>query len=75
MPLRITADHWVPGLDNGPEGKGHTFESCRVRQESVCRACRDCGGLSGELDHPTIILEQPKLKHFAGTFFVKHKSR
>jgi hypothetical protein len=27
-----------------PKGTGHTFESCRVRQESTCRACRDCGG-------------------------------
>ena len=24
-------------------GKGHAFESCRVRQEAVCGACRDCG--------------------------------
>jgi hypothetical protein len=32
------------GEEQGPKGKGHTFESCRVRQESVCRACRDCGG-------------------------------
>ena len=28
----------------GPKGNGHTFESCRVRQKSVCHACRDCGG-------------------------------
>jgi hypothetical protein len=48
----LNAADW-PGLGNGlqglkrgrsPEGKGHTFESCRVRQESACRACRDCGG-------------------------------
>jgi hypothetical protein len=29
------------GEEQGPKGKGHTFESCRVRQESMCR---DCGG-------------------------------
>ena len=38
--------HW-PGLGNGQVGsffgKGHAFESCRVRQEAVCGACRDCG--------------------------------
>ena len=35
---------WV---EQGSEGKGHTFESCRVRQKSTCRGCRgcrDCGG-------------------------------
>jgi hypothetical protein len=32
------------GGQQGPRGKGHTFESCRVRQESMCRRCRDCGG-------------------------------
>src|SRR5437870_8412676 len=31
------------GEEQGPKGKGHTFESCRVRQKSMCRACRDCG--------------------------------
>jgi len=35
------------GAEQGPRGKGHTFESCRVRQESTCRACRDCGGGRG----------------------------
>ena len=30
--------------EQGPKGKGHTFESCRVRHKSRCRACRDCGG-------------------------------
>ena len=32
-------------MEQGSEGKGHTFESCRVRQVSPCRGCRDCGGL------------------------------
>jgi hypothetical protein len=32
------------GSEHGPEGDGHTFESCRARQKSDCRACRDCGG-------------------------------
>src|SRR5664279_4466709 len=31
---------WV---EQGSQGKGHTFESCRGRQKGVCRACRDCG--------------------------------
>jgi hypothetical protein len=34
---------WV---EQGSSGKGQTFESCRVRQKSVCRGCRDCGGFS-----------------------------
>src|ERR1019366_1830377 len=34
---------WL-GKEQGPEGVGHTFESCRARQKSMCRACRDCGG-------------------------------
>jgi hypothetical protein len=32
------------GEEQGPKGNGRTFESCRVRQKSLCRACRDCGG-------------------------------
>src|SRR6202035_1504613 len=32
------------GSEQGPKGSGHTFESCRVRRESMCRACRGCGG-------------------------------
>jgi hypothetical protein len=32
------------GVEQGPKGGGHTFESCRVRQKSLCWACRDCGG-------------------------------
>jgi hypothetical protein len=40
------------GKEQGPEGKGHTFESCRGRQGSTCRACRDCGG-SIRLNAPT----------------------
>jgi hypothetical protein len=31
---------WV---EQGSEGKGQTFESCRVRQKSMRRSCRDCG--------------------------------
>ena len=31
---------------SGRRNAGHTFESCRVRQESMCRGCRDCGGQS-----------------------------
>jgi hypothetical protein len=32
------------GAEQGSEGKGQMFESCRVRQERRCQACRDCGG-------------------------------
>jgi hypothetical protein len=28
----------------GARPRRHTFESCRARQKSTCRACRDCGG-------------------------------
>jgi len=28
---------------SAPKGKGHTFKSCRVRQENTSRGCRDCG--------------------------------
>jgi hypothetical protein len=34
---------WV---EQGSSGKGQTFESCRVRQKSMCRGCRDCGAHS-----------------------------
>jgi len=49
-------------VEQGSKGKGHMFESCRVRQESMCRACRDLwrgefsGGSLLEMDRRRYLL-------------------